>query len=1187
MSKPAEASTHSGFLQALEQRILVFDGAMGTNVHCYELPLSDYNGLENCTEILNLTRPDVIREIHASFLQVGCDAVETNTFGANRIVLAEFGLVDRVYEINRRAAEIAREAAAECSTPERPRFVVGSMGPGTKLPSLRHTTWDVLEESYAEQAGGLLDGGVDVLLIETCQDILQAKTAIAGIERATAEKGRRVPIMVQVTMETTGTMLVGTDMAAAVAAIEAYPQVEVFGLNCATGPEQMSEHVRYLSANWPRRISVLPNAGLPQLVDGKPHYPLTPAELARWLKEFVEVEGVNIVGGCCGTTPEHLRAVVAAVGTRPPKGRRVSCEPAVSSLYQAVPIRQDNSFLIVGERTNANGSRKFRKLLEAEDLDGMVEMAKEQVRDGSHVIDVCAAYVGRDELKDMTRLISRLATEVTVPLMIDSTEPPVIEASLKLCGGRCIVNSVNLEDGERRCAAVLPMCRKYGAAVVALTIDEEGMAKTADRKVAIARRIFDLATNKYGMRPGDLLFDPLTFTICTGNEEDRRLAIETLDAVERIKKELPGCYTSLGVSNVSFGIDPAARHVLNSVFLHYACQRGLDAAIVHASGITPLFQIDERQREAARRLIFDERDGGDPLQAFLAMFAGEKPRAKRTTAADRPVEERLKQRIIDGDRTGLEADIDEAMKAYPPLEIINRFLLDGMKVVGDLFGSGQMQLPFVLQSAETMKAAVRHLEPHMEKIEGRSKGKIVLATVKGDVHDIGKNLVDILLTNNGYTVYNLGIKQPINSIIDAWQQHEADAIGMSGLLVKSTLVMRENLEVLNERGLTPTVILGGAALTRKYVEQDLRAIYRGPLAYARDAFEGLHLMERIISGSGFRVPGSGVEERQGAADAETGRRGDAGILARSPTPAEWGTRRGTEGEPIATPSAQSPTPEGWGTRRSAIATDVPIPRPPFWGSRVLERIPLADALAYLNEVMLFQVHWGFKKRGRPAEEFAKYLDEHVRPIYRDLLARCEREGLLQPRAIYGYWPCNSEGDSLIVYDAAEQDREIVRFTFPRQGKPPHWCLSDFFRPIESGEKDVVAFSIVTVGQQASDTAREWFRQDRYTDYLYLHGLSVETAEALAEYIHKRVRVELGIAGKDAGDIQGLFKQGYQGSRYSFGYAACPRLEDQQLLWPLLEPGRIGITLTEEFQLVPEQSTSAMICHHPEARYFKA
>ncbi|MGB9623850.1 MAG: homocysteine S-methyltransferase family protein [Phycisphaerae bacterium] len=1198
----------SEFLRALEERVLVFDGAMGTNVHRHELPLSDYNGLENCTEILNLTRPDVIRGIHASFLDVGCDAIETNTFGANKVVFAEFGLVDRVYEINRRAARIAREVAAEFGTSKRPRFVVGSMGPGTKLPSLRHTTWDVLEDSYAEQARGLLDGGVDVLLIETCQDILQAKAAIAGIERAMAEKGRRVPIMVQVTMETTGTMLVGTDMAAAVVAIEAYPQVEVFGLNCATGPEQMSEHVRYLSANWPRKISVLPNAGLPQLVDGRPHYPLTPAELARWLKEFVEVDGVNIVGGCCGTTPEHLRAVVEAIGDAEAKRRHepfareevrprggsppdesgpgqgrvpdtISFEPSVSSLYQAVPIRQDNSFLIVGERTNANGSRKFRRLLEAEDFDGMVEMAKEQVRDGSHVIDVCAAYVGRDERHDMTRLISRLATEVTVPLMIDSTEPPVIEASLKLCGGRCIVNSVNLEDGEKRCAAVLPMCRKYGAAVVALTIDEEGMAKTADRKVAIARRIFDLATRKYGMRPGDLLFDPLTFTICTGNEEDRRLAIETLEAVERIRKELPGCYTSLGVSNVSFGIDPAARHVLNSVFLHYACERGLDAAIVHASGITPLFQIDEKQREAARRLIFDERDGGDPLQAFLAMFVGEKPRAKRATAVDRPVEERLRQRIIDGDRTGLEADLDEAMKAYPPLEIINRFLLDGMKVVGELFGAGQMQLPFVLQSAETMKAAVRHLEKHMEKIEGGSKGRIVLATVKGDVHDIGKNLVDILLTNNGYTVYNLGIKQPINSIIDAWQQHRADAIGMSGLLVKSTLVMRENLEVLNERGLTPTVILGGAALTRRYVEQDLRAIYKGPLAYARDAFEGLSLMERIISGSGFRVPGSGAE-RVPASGAEGSGETEATDLAAA-LPEYQALKSET---PTPGPGPRIPEPE---SRRSAIATDVPIPRPPFWGSRVLDRIPLSDALAYLNEVMLFQVHWGFKKKGRPAGEFAKYLDEHVRPIYRDLLGRCEREGLLQPRAIYGYWPCNSEGDSLIVYDAAEQDREVVRFTFPRQGRPPYWCLSDFFRPVESGEKDVVAFSIVTVGQQASDTAREWFKQDRYSDYLYLHGLSVETAEALAEYIHKRVRVELGIAGRDAGDIQGLFKQGYQGSRYSFGYAACPRLEDQQLLWPLLEPGRIGVTLTEEFQLVPEQSTSAMICHHPEARYFKA
>ena len=1154
------------FLRAMAERVLVFDGAMGTSVHRYDLPLSDYDGRENCTEILNLTRPDVVREIHASFLEVGADAVETNTFGANKIVLAEFGLADRTYEINRRAAELAREVAGRFETPGRPRFVIGSIGPGTRLPSLRQTTWDVLEDSYAEQARGLLDGGADVILVETCQDILQAKAALAGIEIAMREKGRAAPIMVQVTMETTGTMLVGTDMAAAMVALEAYPQIAVIGLNCATGPQEMSEHIRYLGANCSRRISVLPNAGLPQLVDGRPHYPLTPAEFARWLKEFVETDGVNIVGGCCGTTPEHIRAVVEAIGTRPPKPREVRVEPSVSSLYQACPIRQENSFLIIGERTNANGSRKFRKLLEAGDYDGMVAMAREQVRDGSHVIDVCGAFVGRDELADMREIVSRFATEVTCPLMIDSTEPPVLEASLRLAGGKCIVNSINLEDGEKRCDAVLPLCRKYGAAVVALTIDEQGMARTAERKVAIAHRIFELATEKHGMCPGDILFDPLTFTICTGNEEDRRLAMETLDALARIKAELPECHTLLGVSNVSFGIDPAARHVLNSVFLHYARERGLDAAIVHAASIEPLFKIDEAHREAARRLIFDEGDGGDPLQAFLALFAGEKPKARRVALADRPVEERLRQRIIDGDRNGLEADLDEALARHAPLDIINTILLEGMKVVGELFGAGQMQLPFVLQSAETMKAAVRHLEPRMEKSQGSSKGRIVLATVKGDVHDIGKNLVDILLTNNGYTVINLGIKQPINVIIDAWQEHKADAIGMSGLLVKSTLVMRENLATLNERGLAPPVILGGAALTRKYVEQDLRAVYRGPLAYARDAFDGLSLMEKIASGAGFCIP-----------DPAT----------RPPDP-ETAPRVSNRAADVSSPESASPDHGSEvASLQSAISDRVPIPKPPFWGSRVVEQIPLRAVLAYINEVMLFQVQWEFKKKGRTADEFARYVDAEVRPIYRDLVARCEREGILQPRAIYGYWPCNGDGNSLIIYDVADPDREVVRFTFPRQAKPPYWCLSDFFRPVRSGERDVVAFSIVTVGRQASEVAREWFKQDRYRDYLYLHGLGVETAEALAEYMHKQVRVELGIANRDAREIRGLFRQGYQGSRYSFGYPACPRLEDQQLLWPLLRPERIGVSLTDEFQLVPEQSTSAMICHHPEARYFKA
>ncbi|MBN1491043.1 MAG: methionine synthase [Phycisphaerae bacterium] len=1139
----------SAFLQALEQRVLFFDGAMGTSVHQYDLSLSDYDGLENCTEILVLTRPDVIGEIHRAFLAVGCDAVETDTFGANKVVLAEFGIADRTYELNRRAAELAREAAAAFRTPERPRFIVGSMGPGTKLPTLRHTSWAVLEDSYAEQTRGLLDGGVDVLLLETCQDILQTKAAIAGIEIAMAEKGRRVPIMVQVTMETTGTMLVGTDIAAATVAIEAYPQVVALGLNCATGPQEMSEHIRYLSANWPRKISVLPNAGLPQLVDGRPHYPLTPDELARWLSEFVETDGVDIVGGCCGTTPEHLAAVIEAIGTRPPKPRCVSLPPSVSSVYQACTIRQENSFLIVGERTNANGSRKFRQLLEAEDYDGMVRVAREQVRGGSHVIDVCGAFVGRDEAADMREIIGRFATEVPVPLMIDSTEAPVIEESLRLAGGKCIVNSVNLEDGEKRCAAVLPLCRQYGAAVVALTIDEEGMARTADRKVAVAKRIFELATRKYGMRAGDLIFDPLTFTICTGNTDDRRLALETLDAIARIKAELPECHTLLGVSNVSFGIAPAARHVLNSVFLHYACERGLDAAIVHASGIEPLYKIDEAQRETARRLIFDEREAGDPLGQLLGLFSDAKPRAARAPTASLPIEQRLKQRIIDGDRTDLAADLDEAMAQYAPLDIINRFLLDGMKVVGELFGSGQMQLPFVLQSAETMKAAVAHLEPHMEKTASDSKGRIVLATVKGDVHDIGKNLVDILLTNNGYTVYNLGIRQPINAIIDAWQEHGADAIGLSGLLVKSTLVMRDDLEVLNERGLTPPVILGGAALTRDYVERDLRSIYRGSLMYAKDAFDGLHWMAAIAAGE---MPAAGE----------------------TPT---------APPKPVGAAAA----PAGAIPARSAIATDGPIPTPPFWGSRVIEQIPLRAALAYINEVMLFQVQWQFKKKGRPADEFAKYIDAEVRPIYRDLVARCEREQILQPRAIYGYWPCHAEGDALVVFDPEEPDREITRFVFPRQKKKPFWCLADFFRPAESGEKDVVAFSIVTAGSRASEIARQWFEQDRYRDYLYLHGLGVETAEALAEYIHKQVRIELGIAGRDARDRRELFKQGYQGSRYSFGYPACPRLEDQVQLFELLEPERIGVRLTEEFQIDPEQSTSALICHHVEARYFRA
>ncbi len=1154
----------SAFLRALDERILVLDGAMGTSVHAFDLPLSDYRGLENCTEILCLSRPDVVGEIHGRFLEVGCDAVETNTFGANKIVLAEFGLVEQTRELNRVAAQIAREACNRFSTADHPRFVIGSIGPGTKLVSLRQATLDLLEDSYTEQIRGLMDGGVDALLFETCQDILQAKAGLAAAEAVFAECGRRVPIMVQVTMETTGTMLVGTDIAAALTVLDAYPQIEVIGLNCATGPEQMSEHIRYLSEHCTRRISVVPNAGLPAVVDGKPRYPLSPEDLTRWLVEFVDRDGVSVVGGCCGTTPEHMAEVVKAMKGRKPAHRSPQSEPSVSSLYQSISIRQDNSFLIIGERTNANGSKKFRELLAAEDFDGMVQMAKEQVRAGSHMIDVCTAYVGRDEMSDMTRLIARLATELPVPLMIDSTEAPVIKAALKLVGGRCIVNSVNLEDGEKRCEDVLPMCRKHGAAVVALTIDEEGMAKTVDRKVAIAHRLHDLATRQYGLRSGDLLFDPLTFTICTGNTEDRRLGLETLEAIRRIKQELPECHIVLGVSNISFGIKPAARHVLNSVFLHYAREAGLDAAIVHAGGFQPLYKIDEKLREIARKLIFDEREGGyDPLADLLAQFADDaaaRPEAVAREAAN--VEERLKQRIIDGDRTGLTDDLDEAMKTYKPLQIINELLLPGMKVVGDLFGAGQMQLPFVLQSAETMKTAVAHLEPYMERSDATGKGSIVLATVKGDVHDIGKNLVDILLTNNGFNVHNLGIKVPINRMIDAWQEHKAQVVGMSGLLVKSTLVMRDNLLVLNERGLTPTVILGGAALTRSYVEKELRPLYRGSLFYAKDAFEGLDLMRRICEEGPQSIP------IRAAGKPEPGEEEIAVACARPSAPV-------------------SGAPKGDRPQRSNIATDLPVPTPPFWGPQVIESIPLTEALSFINEVMLFQMQWQFKKRGRPQQEFDQFLNDTVRPIYRDLVARCDAEKILQPKVIYGYWPCQSEGDSLIIYDPRDRERELTRFDFPRQQKEPWWCLSDFWRPKSTGQYDVIGMSVVTMGSHASEVAREWFEAGRYTDYLYLHGLSVEGAESLAEWIHKKVRVELGIAGKDASDLRKLFQQGYQGSRFSFGYPACPDLEDQTKLWEIVHPERIGVRLSEEFQMHPEQSTSAIIAHHPEARYFKA
>jgi 5-methyltetrahydrofolate--homocysteine methyltransferase len=1153
----------SAFLEVLRRKVLVIDGAMGTSIHAHHLDLErDFAGLENCCEIVSARRPDVIRSIHASFLRVGCDAVETNTFGAMPHVLREFGLEGRCAELNTAAVRAAREACDEFATEDHPRFVLGSMGPGTKLATLGQVSYAELKASYGEQALALARAGVDAFAIETVQDPLQAKAAINACLAARREVGREIPLVVSVTMEVTGTMLVGTEMAAAIALLDPFP-IDVLAINCATGPREMSTHVRLLGQSWRRALGCYPNAGLPQLVDGQPHYPLTPAELADWLTRFVEEDGLGLVGGCCGTTPEHLAAVVRAMDGRQPKRRKPSFQPQLTSLYHAVDLRQESSILIVGERSNANGSKQFREHLLAGRPDAMVEMGKEQLREGSHALDLCVAYVGRDEKADMEALVRRYRTEVAAPLSIDTTEPPVLRAALELLGGRALVNSINLEDGLERAGEVLPLAKEHGAALIALTIDEEGMAKSVEDKVRIARRIHDIAVQDFGLRSEDLLFDVLTFTICTGNEEDRKHGLNTLAGVRRVREELPGVGTLLGVSNISFGLKPAARHALNSVFLHHAQEAGLTAAILHAGRITPLHKLDPEVRQACEDLIFDRRrEGYDPLQRLMQLTEGVTLEAKAQRDVPADVFARLRWRIVEGAKVGLLEDLELARAAKKPLAIINEDLLAGMARVGELFGSGEMQLPFVLQSAETMKMAVSHLEPHMERVAGTTRGKIVLATVRGDVHDIGKNLVDIILTNNGYTVFNLGIKQPIERILEVAEAHRPEAIGMSGLLVKSTVVMRENLEEMNRRGVSIPVILGGAALTRTYVEADCRAIYQGPLYYAQDAFEGLDVMERIAAGD------AKPEARAKRSSAKS-------AAARALEAVEELTQSQKNGRPVPE--------ELVGVERTRIRRDISYPRPPFLGPRLVEGIALQTILPYVNETTLFQFQWGYRRKGRATKEHERFVAEEVRPLYHALARRCEKERILVPKAAYGFWRCRPEGNTLVLLDPADDGKEAARFTFPRQKGKKNLCITDFFR--DDGEPDVVALQVVTVGQQASDTAREWFAADRYQDYLHLHGLSVEAAEALAEYVHRQIRAELGLSGEDAREMRELFKQGYRGSRYSFGYPACPNLADQEQLLALLGAERLGLTLSEEHQLWPEQSTSALVVHHPEAKYF--
>ncbi|WP_327358813.1 methionine synthase [Streptomyces sp. NBC_01304] len=1158
------ATRISALREALATRVVVADGAMGTMLQAQDPTLDDFQQLEGCNEILNVTRPDIVRSVHEEYFAVGVDCVETNTFGANFAALNEYDIPERNFELSESGARIAREVADEFGAKDgRQRWVLGSMGPGTKLPTLGHAPYVTLRDAYQINAEGMIAGGADALLVETTQDLLQTKAAILGARRALEATGTNLPVICSVTVETTGTMLLGSEIGAALTALEPLG-IDMIGLNCATGPAEMSEHLRYLARHSRIPISCMPNAGLPVLGKDGAHYPLSASEMADAQETFVREYGLSLVGGCCGTTPEHLRQVVERVRGMAPTAREPRPEPGAASLYQTVPFRQDTSYMAIGERTNANGSKKFREAMLEARWDDCVEMARDQIREGAHMLDLCVDYVGRDGVADMEELAGRFATASTLPIVLDSTEVPVIQAGLEKLGGRAVINSVNYEDGdgpESRFAKVTKLAQEHGAALIALTIDEEGQARTVEHKVAIAERLIEDLTGNWGIHESDILIDTLTFTICTGQEESRGDGIATIEAIRELKRRHPDVQTTLGLSNISFGLNPAARVVLNSVFLDECVKAGLDSAIVHASKILPIARLEEEQVKVALDLIYDRRaEGYDPLQKLMALFEGATMKSMKAGKAEEllalPLEERLQRRIIDGEKKGLEADLDEALTSTPALDIVNNTLLEGMKVVGELFGSGQMQLPFVLQSAEVMKTAVAHLEPHMEKSDAEGKGTIVLATVRGDVHDIGKNLVDIILSNNGYNVVNLGIKQPVSAILEAAEEHRADVIGMSGLLVKSTVIMKENLQELNQRKLAADfpVILGGAALTRAYVEQDLHEIYEGEVRYARDAFEGLRLMDALIAVK-RGVPGATLPELK-----------QRRVKATSNAVVEERIEEGPA--------------------RSDVAVDNPIPAPPFWGTRVIKGIQLKEYASWLDEGALFKGQWGLKQaRKGDGPTYEELVETEGRPHLRGWLDRLQTDNLLEAAVVHGYFPCVSKGEDLIILN--EQGNERTRFTFPRQRRGRYLCLADFFRPEESGEIDVVGLQVVTMGSKIGEATAELFESNSYRDYLELHGLSVQLAEALAEYWHARVRTELGIAADDPGSMDGMFRTEYQGCRYSLGYPACPDLEDRAKIADLLQPERIGVQLSEEFQLHPEQSTDAIVLHHPEATYFNA
>ena len=1238
----------SAFLDRLyspDRPVIVFDGAMGTNLQVQNLSAADFGGAEyeGCNEYLVMTKPEAVQRVHRQFLAAGADVIETDTFGGSTFVLEEYSLGDRAYELNKRAAELAKACTTEFSTIEQPRFVAGSIGPGTKLPTLGHIDYDTLKAAIVPQVQGLIDGGVDLLLVETCQDVLQIKAALNAIETVFIEKKTRLPLMVSVTMEQQGTMLVGSDITAVLAILEPYP-IHVLGLNCATGPDLMMEHIKYLCEQSPFVVSCIPNAGLPENVGGQAHYKLTPMELRLAMTRFVEDWGVQVIGGCCGTRPEHIGSLAEIARNLQPKKRSIRADsnhqdsgnqnlgngasvnpnlggsvhprptynyiPAAASIYAAQPYDQDNSFLIVGERLNASGSKKVRDLLNVEDWDGLVSIAKEQTKEGAHILDVNVDYVGRDGEKDMRELVSRLVTNSTLPLMLDSTEWTKMEAGLKVAGGKCILNSTNYEDGNDRFFQVLELAKTYGAGIVVGTIDEEGMARSAQRKFEIAQRAYRDAL-EYGIPPHEIFYDPLALPISTGIEEDRVNGRETIAAMGLIRQNLPGVHILLGVSNVSFGLSPAARITLNSVFLHEAVQVGMDAAIVSAAKILPMAKIEPDHQQVCRDLIYDRRgfdENGicnyDPLTKLTQLFEGVSAQSARSKSdlADLAIEERLKQHIIDGERIGLETALKLALEQYEPLRIINTFLLDGMKVVGELFGSGQMQLPFVLQSAETMKTAVAFLEPFMEKNESgdNSKGTFLIATVKGDVHDIGKNLVDIILSNNGYRVINLGIKQPVDNIISAYREHQPDCIAMSGLLVKSTAFMKENLEIFNEQGITVPVILGGAALTPKFVYQDCQKTYKGQVIYGKDAFADLHFMDKLMPAKsrkdwddlqGFLSELSEVKLDPEKLDLPNEEQDDQSDRTDGIFPIPETQIIGDSSAPILL-SVED-------TDRSEVVTlEIDRPVPPFWGTQILNttEIPLAEVFEYLDLQALIAGQWQFRKPQEQSKaDYEQFLRENVHPLLEEWKTRILTENLLQPQLVYGYFPCQAEGNTLFVYhpDLMTEDapnipnitKPIATFHFPRQKANKRLCIADFFTTKESGLMDVFPLQAVTVGQQATDYANQLFGADQYRDYLYFHGMAVQTAEAMAEWVHARIRRELRYGHLEPDNLRDILQQRYQGSRYSFGYPACPNIQDQHQQLALLQADRIGLKMDDSDQLEPEQSTTAIVVYHPMAKYF--